>query len=196
MTSHWCAGGRRTARPARKTVTARLLAFNDAPVWRIGDEIVTGFMPDQYRFPEIPENLHERPTLIWKLENGGTRDHRIETSYLAGNMTWNADYVLTVGTRRSACGSGWLGHRLEHERRDLSQRQTAARCRRPASCRGGNGGCAAGNGEGGTRNGRQPAGIHARGVLRIPPLLAGTPHDAGRERDEADLAAWRDRTCR
>jgi hypothetical protein len=79
-----------------ETVKARLLAFNEAPVWRIGDEIVTGFMPEQYRFPEIPENLHERPTLIWKVENGGSRDHRIETSYLAGSMSWNADYVLTV----------------------------------------------------------------------------------------------------
>ena len=92
-----------------ETVTARLLAFNDAPVWRIGDEIVTGFMPDQYRFPEIPENLHERPTLIWKLENGGTRDHRIETSYLAGSMTWNADYVLTVARDdRHADLDGWV----------------------------------------------------------------------------------------
>ncbi len=92
-----------------ETVTARLLAFNDAPVWRIGDEIVTGFMPDQYRFPEIPENLHERPTLIWKLENGGTRDHRIETSYLAGSMTWNADYVLTVARDdQHADLDGWV----------------------------------------------------------------------------------------
>jgi hypothetical protein len=82
---------------SEEVVTARLLAFNDAPVWRIGNEIVTGFMPEQYRFPEIPENLHERPTLVWNLENGGARQHRIETSYLAGNMTWNADYVLTVG---------------------------------------------------------------------------------------------------
>jgi len=92
-----------------EAVTARLLAFNDAPVWRIGNEIVTGFMPDQYRFPEIPENLHERPTLIWKLENGGTRDHRIETSYLAGSMTWNADYVLTVARDdQRADLDGWV----------------------------------------------------------------------------------------
>ena len=78
-------------------VTARLLAFNDSPVWKIGDEIVTGLHPEQFRFPEIPENLHSRPTLVWKLDNTGARQHRIETAYLAGNMTWNADYVLTVG---------------------------------------------------------------------------------------------------
>jgi hypothetical protein len=77
-------------------VTARLLAFNDAPVWQIGNEIVTGMHADQYRFPEIPENLHSRPTLVWKIDNSGQRSHRIETSYLAGNMSWLADYVLTV----------------------------------------------------------------------------------------------------
>ena len=77
-------------------VMARLLAYNEAPVWRIDDEIVTGLHAEQYRFPEIPQNLHSRPTLVWQLRNAGTRPHRIETSYLTGQMTWNADYVLTV----------------------------------------------------------------------------------------------------
>lgn len=81
----------------QEEVSARLLAFNDAPVWKIGDEIVTGLHAEQYRFPEIPENLHSRPTLVWKVDNSGQRQHRIETSYLAGNMSWVADYVLTVG---------------------------------------------------------------------------------------------------
>ena len=67
----------------QEEVSARLLAFNDAPVWKIGNEIVTGMHADQYRFPEIPENLHSRPTLVWKVDNSGQRQHRIETSYLA-----------------------------------------------------------------------------------------------------------------
>ncbi len=90
-------------------VTARLLAFNDSPVWRIGDEIVTGLHPEQFRFPEIPENLHSRPTLVWKLDNTGAQQHRIETAYLAGNMTWNADYVLTVGRDDAKADlDGWV----------------------------------------------------------------------------------------
>jgi hypothetical protein len=90
-------------------VTARLLAFNDAPVWKIGDEIVTGMHAEQYRFPEIPENLHSRPTLVWKVDNSGQRSHRIETSYLAGNMSWMADYVLTVGRDDARAGlDGWV----------------------------------------------------------------------------------------
>ena len=93
----------------QEEVTARLLAYNDAPVWQIGNEIVTGLMAEQYRFPEIPENLHSRPTLVWKLDNNGSREHRIETSYLAGNLSWNADYVLTVARDdQHADLDGWV----------------------------------------------------------------------------------------
>jgi hypothetical protein len=90
-------------------VTARLLAFNESPVWQIGDEIVTGLHAEQYRFPEIPENLHSRPTLVWKVDNTGQRQHRIETSYLARSMSWVADYVLTVGRDDAAADlDGWV----------------------------------------------------------------------------------------
>ena len=80
----------------QEEVTARLLAYNDAPVWQIGGQIVTGLSAEQIRFPEIPDNLHSRPTLVWKLDNQGGRQQRVETSYLAGNMSWTSDYVLTV----------------------------------------------------------------------------------------------------
>jgi hypothetical protein len=93
----------------QEAVTVRLLAYNDAPVWQIGNEIVTGYAAEQYRFPEIPNNLHSRPTLVWKLDNTGARDHRIETSYLAGNLSWSADYVLTVGRDdQHADLDGWV----------------------------------------------------------------------------------------
>ncbi len=35
-------------------VTARLLSYNSAPVWQIGNEIVTGMHADHIRFPELP----------------------------------------------------------------------------------------------------------------------------------------------
>jgi hypothetical protein len=93
----------------QEEVRAQLLAFNDAPVWKIGNEIVTGLIPEQYRFPEIPDNLRSRPTLVWKLDNAGGRQHKIETSYLAGNMSWNADYVLTVARDdQHADLDGWV----------------------------------------------------------------------------------------
>jgi hypothetical protein len=90
-------------------IKARLLSYNAAPVWRIGNEIVTGMHADHIRFPELPENLYARPTLIWSLNNDGAARHRVETSYLAGKLTWNADYVLTVARDdKLADLDGWV----------------------------------------------------------------------------------------
>jgi hypothetical protein len=93
----------------KEEVKATLLAYNNGPVWKIGNEIVTGVYTDHIRFPELPDNLFSRPTLVWTLENSGARRHRIEASYLAGNMAWNSDYVLTVGRDSSAADlDGWV----------------------------------------------------------------------------------------
>lgn len=90
-------------------VTATLLSYNNAPVWRIGSEIVTGLQPDHIRFPSVPGNLHSRPTLIWTLSNTGASRHRVEASYLATKLSWNADYVLTVGRDDKAADlDGWV----------------------------------------------------------------------------------------
>ena len=93
----------------QEEVKARLLSYNNAPVWQIGNEIVTGMYTDHIRFPELPGNLYSRPTLIWSLENGGAARHRIEASYLATKLSWNADYVLTVARDdKSADVDGWV----------------------------------------------------------------------------------------
>lgn len=92
-----------------EAVTAHLLSYNNAPVWRIGNEIVTGIGADHIRFPELPGNLYSRPTLIWTLDNRGGAQHRVEAAYLASKIAWNADYVLTVGRDdRMADLDGWV----------------------------------------------------------------------------------------
>jgi hypothetical protein len=93
----------------QEEVKAHLLSYNNGPVWRIGGEIVTGLHADHIRFPELPDNLYTHPTLIWTLENTGAARHRVEASYLAGKMAWNADYVLTVGRDDKAADlDGWV----------------------------------------------------------------------------------------
>ncbi len=90
-------------------VKARLLSYNNGPVWEIDGEIVTGMRADHFRFPELPGNLYSRPTLIWTLDNAGGTRHRVEASYLAGKLSWNADYVLTVARDdRTADIDGWV----------------------------------------------------------------------------------------
>ncbi|HET9399328.1 MAG TPA: DUF4139 domain-containing protein [Candidatus Acidoferrales bacterium] len=88
---------------------ATLLADNGGPVWKIGDQIVTGMDTGTYRFPELPENLYSRPTLVWTLDNSGARKQKVEASYLAQNISWSADYVLNVARNdTSADLDGWV----------------------------------------------------------------------------------------
>jgi hypothetical protein len=88
---------------------AVLLADNNEPVWRIGNEIVTGMAADSYRFPDLPDNLYSRPTLVWTLDNRGADTQKVEASYLTNNLNWSADYVLTVGrNEKSADLDGWV----------------------------------------------------------------------------------------
>lgn len=88
---------------------ALLLSDNNGPVWKIGNEIVTGMTAESYRFPDLPENLYSRPTLVWTLENRGADAQRVEASYLTNNVNWSADYVLTVGRdEKSADLDGWV----------------------------------------------------------------------------------------
>ena len=93
----------------QEEVKALLLSYNSQPVWKIGSEIVTGMGFDHIRFPELPTTLYSRPTLIWTVQNDGVAKHRVEASYLAGKLAWNADYVLTVGRDDKAADlNGWV----------------------------------------------------------------------------------------
>ncbi len=44
-------------------------------------------------FPELPEGLITRPTLVWELENKKAGDHQTEVSYITNGMNWQAEYV-------------------------------------------------------------------------------------------------------
>jgi hypothetical protein len=105
----------------REEIKATLLADNNGPVWKIGNDIVTGMYAESYRFPEVPANLYDRPTLLMSLENSGSLKQQIETSYLANNLSWNADYVLTVARDDKNAD--------QQQRDSVSQRAPAAGCR-------------------------------------------------------------------
>jgi hypothetical protein len=90
-------------------IKATLLSDNNGQVWKIGNDIVTGGYAESYRFPDIPANLYDRPTLLMSLENSGPRKQQIEASYLANNLSWNSDYVLTVARDDKAADlDGWV----------------------------------------------------------------------------------------
>jgi hypothetical protein len=82
----------------RKTVTGRLLSMENGTVWRIGDSIVSNPPYRELAFSQVPENLRDRPTLVWLLSSDRPGDRRLEATYLTGGISWKADYVLTLGT--------------------------------------------------------------------------------------------------
>ena len=60
-------------------------------------------------FPELPEGLITRPTLVWQLmaDEAGTQD--VEITYLTGGISWQSDYVVLLGTdERSIDLDGWI----------------------------------------------------------------------------------------
>jgi hypothetical protein len=57
----------------------------------------------------LPGNLYDRPTLLWLLDNRGAQRQTVEASYLTTNLSWSADYVLTIGhDETSADLNGWV----------------------------------------------------------------------------------------
>jgi len=90
-------------------VKATLLALNEGPVWKVGNEIITGMGADRYVFPDLPENLYSKPTLVWLLDNARAGQQTLEASYLTDQVNWSADYVLTIGADQKGAGlNGWV----------------------------------------------------------------------------------------
>jgi hypothetical protein len=90
-----------------EVVEAEVLSVNQGTILKIGDEITFNY-PGRLAFPEVPENLIARPTLMWKLDSGVSRQ-RVETSYLTHNLNWKADYVMVVDENdRRGDITGWV----------------------------------------------------------------------------------------
>ncbi len=89
-------------------VTATLLSNNGGPIFKIGDEITFGY-PGRIIFPEVPESLISKPTLVWLVENNLQTSQKIETSYLTNGINWLADYVVTLNDEDDRADlSGWV----------------------------------------------------------------------------------------
>jgi hypothetical protein len=89
-------------------VTATLLSNNGGPIFRIGDEITFGY-PGRMIFPEVPDSLISKPTLVWLVENDLSKNQKIESSYLTNGINWRADYVVTLNDKDDRADlSGWV----------------------------------------------------------------------------------------
>jgi hypothetical protein len=60
-------------------------------------------------FPQLPEGLITKPTLVWSLLNNKKGRHEVELSYLTKNINWLADYVAAVSDdEKSISLNGWV----------------------------------------------------------------------------------------
>lgn len=63
----------------------------------------------QFNFPELPEGLITRPTLVWLLEAGQGGDQNVEVTYMTGGINWAADYVVQLNEDDTALDlNGWI----------------------------------------------------------------------------------------
>ena len=85
---------------------AEVLAVSQGTVLRINGEITYDF-PGRIAFPQLPDNLIAKPTLVWMLEGGGKQ--KVEVTYLTHNLNWNADYVFSINENDTAGDlTGWV----------------------------------------------------------------------------------------
>jgi hypothetical protein len=85
---------------------AEVLASQNGPVLRIDGEVT--HLGGRFIFPEVPENLLPKPTLVWLLDSRADRQD-IEVSYLTQNLSWRADYVLVLAADEAHADlTGWV----------------------------------------------------------------------------------------
>jgi hypothetical protein len=88
-------------------VEAEVLSVNGGTILKIGDEITFNY-PGRFGFPELPDNLIAKPTLLWQLDSGGG-SQQVEVSYLTNALNWKADYVMVLNENDDRAGlTGWV----------------------------------------------------------------------------------------
>jgi hypothetical protein len=80
------------------TEEATVLSTNNGVVLRVGDRIETGMSGGRLIFPDVPDNLRDRPTLVMNLLSNSSQPQDLELSYLTGGLSWQADYVAELNS--------------------------------------------------------------------------------------------------
>jgi hypothetical protein len=54
------------------------------------------------RYPSLPQGLHMRPSLRWKIKSSVAGQRKVDFSYLTYGLSWNASYVLLLDSMLNA----------------------------------------------------------------------------------------------
>ena len=91
------------------TEEATVLSSNNGVVLRVGDRIETGLSGGRLIFPDVPENLRDKPTLVMQLASKTGGEKTLELSYLTGGLNWQADYVAELSKDENRLNLlGWV----------------------------------------------------------------------------------------
>lgn len=92
--------------------TGTLLSGAQDIILQAGDGTVTIVKLGQVReftFPELPEGLITKPTLLWQVEAAEEGTHNVEVTYMTGGINWQADYVLLLDSADEEIDlDGWV----------------------------------------------------------------------------------------
>lgn len=94
-------------RDGRIQKEATVLSTDETPLFLVDGRVYSGPV-ESISYPELPENLGPKPRITMNLVNSGPARQTLELSYLAQEISWSMDYVLTMNkSATSALLSGW-----------------------------------------------------------------------------------------
>ena len=90
--------------------SATVLADHEGVVLKYADRIETDLPPNaRIVYPDVPQTLRDRPTLVVDLDSNQGGRQPIELSYLSGGLSWQADYVATLADDEKTLDlAGWV----------------------------------------------------------------------------------------
>ena len=87
---------------------ATVLSVAGGIVLKVGDHIESG-VPGRLIYPDVPEDLRDRPTLTMLVDSGDGKPQQVVLSYLTGGLSWHADYIAELGAGDTRLDlSGWV----------------------------------------------------------------------------------------
>jgi len=91
--------------------TGTLLSGVDDAILATGDgiKVIRLSHIQEFFFPELPEGLITKPTLVWLLVASAEGEQRVRVTYLTGGINWQADYIgLLAPDDESLSMTGWV----------------------------------------------------------------------------------------
>ncbi|MDH5256451.1 MAG: DUF4139 domain-containing protein [Gammaproteobacteria bacterium] len=89
-------------------LNATVLSVTNGIVLQIGNHIETG-IPERIQFPDVPDNLRNKPTLIIDLEQQHSASQAFDLNYLSTGLSWKTDYVAQINSTETSLNlNAWV----------------------------------------------------------------------------------------